>query len=105
MLLLLPLRALAGDAMTLEVAGSNAAGQVEAAMPADCPMVAGSNHGVASDEGPTSCCDSCDLCVPLAEPAAATVGVSVSGQHVMRPAPAISALDVPPLPSIKPPIS
>ena len=105
MMLLLPLRALAGDAMTLQMVGSTASGQVEAAMPADCPMVAAADHGATSDEAPSSCCNACDLCLPLAEPAAAPTETVAPAQHVMRPAPAVAALKVAPFPSVKPPIS
>lgn len=105
MVLLLPLRALAGDAMTVQMVTSQAPGQVEAAMPADCPMVAAGDHGAASDEAPSSCCNSCDLCLPLAEVVAVPAQATASAQHVMRPAPAVAALDVAPPPRVKPPIS
>lgn len=105
MVLLLPLRALASDAMTLHMATSTAPGRFEAAMPANCPMVAAADLGAASDEAPMSCCNACDLCLPSAEPAAAPAAATASARHVMRAAPAVAALGVAPPPSVKPPIS
>jgi hypothetical protein len=102
LVVLMPLRAWAGDAMSLQMAGSQIA-QVVSAMPADCPM-----HADASSEAEGQlaglACNACDLCLPLAEVAAVDIDARAPIGHVMRAAPGAASLGVAPAPGLKPPI-
>lgn len=92
LILLLPLRAVAGDAMAVSMAAVSSQ-----AMPADCAMAA-------EDGGPASsvCCD-CPLCVAVADlqpPAPTTLeGLGHAGRATETP----SCLDAALRPSFKPP--
>ena len=110
MIALLPLRAWAGDAMALQMAGvAKTVAQVEASIPAPCPMHASapmaSHHGDTTWQMPSSSCNACDLCLPMAELATVELAASSTAQHVMRPAPAVASLGIAPPPQAKPPIS
>lgn len=72
MIVLLPLRGWAGNAMTIEMATQQVskAQASAAAMPADCPLQAQALAGNAAEKTPASVqchsCDTCQLCLALA---------------------------------------
>jgi len=81
MIVLLPLRGWMGNAMAADMAAQQivaavaqqAKGGSEAAMPADCPMMASLVTDASADQvaagsgpGPGSGCDTCQLCLALA---------------------------------------
>lgn len=72
MIVLLPLRGWAGNAMTIEMATQQVfkAQASAVAMPADCPLQAQALAGNAAETNPTSMqchsCDTCQLCLALA---------------------------------------
>ncbi|HEY0818934.1 MAG TPA: hypothetical protein VGD46_09165 [Rhizobacter sp.] len=102
LVVLMPLRAWAGDAISLHTASSQIA-QVASAMPADCPMHAESSS-MAGGQVVGLACNACDLCLPLAELAAVDIDARAPARHVMRAAPCAASLGVAPAPGLKPPI-
>src|SRR5688572_31226775 len=71
MMVLLPVRAWAGDHMVIQMATRAAEAQVAGTMPPDCPMhlQAGADapdHDRSDMPAGMEGCGSCDLCIPLA---------------------------------------
>lgn len=104
LLLLLPLRGWAGDAMAVRMATADLSTAV-AAMPLDCPshaMVDDAPH----DAGHTDdVCQSCDLCLPFAYVGSADVVVlsAVGHRRPLLDGPGLSGVRL--APALKPPIS
>jgi hypothetical protein len=108
MIVFLPLRAWAGDAMAIEMAGTTFSIHAEAsATPPGCPMHAEPSAAMDADAGDAAelACSSCDLCLPIAEVAEPALQVVAFADHVKRALPGASFLSVLPAPSVKPPIS
>lgn len=98
MIALLPVRGWVGNAMAVDMAAqqtlqTRSEGKTPAAMPEDCPMVAGAAAGATGDPataaGHCNDCDTCELCLALASfswPSGAlgsftAAGESPSGRH------------------------
>ncbi|MEY4565026.1 MAG: hypothetical protein RLZZ618_4303 [Pseudomonadota bacterium] len=128
MICLLPLRGWAGDLMGIEMSLQAAVGTVGAHaaphMPPNCLMhvasdaassTAGPSAGKAAMAGPgdaghpssgsTDGCNACDLCLPIAQMAAAPGSVGHFAGHVQSAARGPASLSASPAPTIKPPIS
>lgn len=115
MIVLLPLRGWAGNIMAVEMASmANVQAKVatdssQAAMPADCPMLTQLTSGAGDQNeaaAPAFCnCDTCELCLAVANLAPVALSVSPLLRHSSPPAfstsfkSAISALN------FKPPIA
>jgi hypothetical protein len=112
MVLLMPLRALAGDFMGVQMAlGGGLPSASAGAMPADCPMLAQAHAAAHPDAGAVLSsggapgCTSCDLCLPIAEWPAATLEVATFAGHEQPLMGGVAFESVAPAPSLKPPIS
>lgn len=111
LIVLLPLRGWASDAMSVRMAGAQmvvqlvAGGSVVADMaslPPDCPA-----HAQADEHGGGAsgdCASSCDLCLPLAAPACARVEPIVFARHAKPLMPTFGFLSAALVPVKKPPI-
>src|SRR6185503_9246273 len=78
MIALLPLRGWAGDFMSVQMATSKASSPMASAMPADCPMHAladTASDATSVSSGGMESCSSCELCIPLADLAAASCDI------------------------------
>ncbi len=112
MILLLPLRGWAGDAMGVQMAAGGLASQTVGAMPADCPMrsmhLQASTHESTHDTSPapagTDVCASCDLCLPMAELASPRFDVVAFGAHAAPPMGGVAFFSASPALALKPPI-
>ena len=103
LIVLLPLRAWAGDWMGLQMALDSPAAEV-AAMPADCPMHAQAGEQAAPAHADGSACSACDLCIPMAAWAAQPVTVSAGARHGAPQAPDRADTSALPAPTLEPPI-
>lgn len=109
LIVLLPLRGWAGDLMGVQMAASDLASQTVRAMPADCPMK--SMHASASvddaSQAPagTEGCSSCDLCLPMAEPARLHFGVVAFATHAVPLLGGVDFFSASQALAFKPPIS
>lgn len=112
MIVLLPLRSLAGDLMSVQMMmSSSVSASMDAAMPPGCPMhseASQDDSGLDADgsqsHGDMKNCASCGLCVPLAEMAHVrfdNVAFAVHAQPVNGAAQFVSTS---PAPTVKPPI-
>ena len=109
MIVLLPLRGWAGDLMGVQMAASGLASQVASAMPADCPMKSMHVPASVDDASPapsaTEGCTSCDLCLPMAEPASLRFDAVAFVAHAAPPMGGVAFLSASPALAFKPPIS
>jgi hypothetical protein len=110
MIVLLPLRGWAGEIMAVQMATIGMTGESSAGMPPDCHLLMAS-PSAATDAQDTRAgtdmpsCESCDLCLPMAEVAAVQSLQASFADHVKRAPRGAAFLSVAPAPGFKPPIS
>lgn len=110
MIVLLPLRAWAGDLMGVQMAASGLTAQAASGMPSGCPMHAQAGAtDVESKASPAQSgggsCTSCDLCIPMAEPADTSLVTASFAAHAKPLLHSVDFISVPLAPTLKPPIS
>lgn len=98
LIVLLPLRAWAGDLMSVQMAASNSTVSASQAMPPGCPM-----HATA--DAATESCGSCELCIPVAETSTAALDIVELAAHAKPLMGGVDFISVASAPALKPPIS
>ncbi|MBC7991869.1 MAG: hypothetical protein H7Z15_01320 [Rhizobacter sp.] len=98
LIVLLPLRAWAGDFMSVQMATSGSGVPAVHAMPPDCPMHSSADTAAES-------CESCELCIPFAEISAAVIDIVEPAAHSKPLMWGVDFISAPPAPALKPPIS
>jgi len=110
MIVLLPLRAWAGDLMGVQMVASGLTAQAASAMPPGCPMHAQAGATDADTKAPPAqpgveSCTSCDLRRPMAEPADTSLVTASFAAHAKPLVHSVDFISVPLAPTLKPPIS
>lgn len=110
LIVLLPLRGLAGDLLCIQMASGGAAAGVAAAMPPDCPMHAVANAVDTETEADSNLpsvqsCDTCELCMPLAEVARWRADSAACANHAKPVLPSVAFSSASAAPRLEPPIN
>jgi hypothetical protein len=106
MIVLLPLRAWAGDLMSVQMTTGARSMQATSAMPADCLM---HNQAISDPASQGSSdwdvCTSCDLCIPMAELTSTRLDVAPYTAHVVPLMDDVEFLSAALTQTLRPPIS
>jgi len=99
LIVLLPLRAWAGDFMSVQMATtSGSAAPAAHAMPPGCPMHATADTAMEN-------CGSCELCIPFAEMSTSQLVIVEIAAHATPLMGGVDFISAAPAPALKPPIS